>query len=262
MPPAIACVAFIAASWPVIIPDFHDAHGWGLRIERLTGGPYIVGETYENIRVRITLANRTEQLRTHWPLGVAVKAGDLSISLTYPDGRAVRRHFELDLPRVGDAEQKLEAGKSVSADLALRDFGFQQLLEPGRYRAQALLKTSQGKVVSFPWSLDVVEPAPTDVLAAHIIPLDELEARRGADDRSKAVVQQIKLGDRVFLVYRSFGRGSKNVLVPDRCIRLAEIPQKVDMKVTGEYGRGKTLTIVFDDAKEPDGKRTIVIDSK
>ena len=74
---SLICVAFIAASCSVLVPSPHDAHGWGLRVERLTHGPYIVGETYKNVRVKMTLINKTAQERAHWPLAVAVKAGEL-----------------------------------------------------------------------------------------------------------------------------------------------------------------------------------------
>ena len=255
-------VAFIVASWPVIVPNLYDAYGWGLRVECLTHGPYIVGETYKNARVKITLINKTEQARQYWPLAVAMKAHELKILLRYPDGRGVRCHSEVDLPRLGDVQSRLEAGKSVSIELALSDFGYRQFFEPGKYKAQLRFKSPQGEVTSFPWVLDVVEPGAADILASHTVPLDDFEVRRKADTLSQAFVQQIKLGSQVFLVYRSFGRGSKNAVVPDRCTRLAELPGKVDMKVTGEFGLGKQITIVFEDKNEPDGKRTIIIDSK
>ncbi|MCI0705703.1 MAG: hypothetical protein L0241_31975 [Planctomycetia bacterium] len=255
-------VAYIVASWAVVVPNLYDAHGWGLRVERLTTGPYIVGETYENIRVKITLINKTEQARQYPPLGLALRSSELHVGLKYPDGRGVRCHFEPDGPTRPETWVKLEAGKSVSIELALRTFGYRQLFEPGKYQAQLTFKTPQGEVAAFPWVLDVVKPDAADILASHTVPLDELEAKRKPDDQYRAFVQQVKLGDRVFLFYRSFWGGTKNGDRVDRCLRLAELPGKVEMKVEGEYGMGKRLTITYDDKKSPTGKRIIIIDSR
>lgn len=244
------------------VPNLLDANGWSLRVEKMAHGPFIVGETHDNVRIKITLINKSAQVRPYPPLDSAVKANELYVDLRYSDSRKVRSHFEPDVATRPEHWVKMEEGKSVSIELALKNFGYRQFIEPGKYWAQLKFKSPQGEVTSFPWVLDVVEPDATNILANHEIPLDAFEERQKANTLSKAFVQQIKLGDRVFLVYRSFGRGSNNKVVPDRCIRLTELPGKVDMKVTGEYGRGKTITVTFDDNKAPDGKRSIVIDSK
>ena len=137
-------VALVVVSGSEVVLGLHDAHGWGLRVLRHTSGPYIVGETYEHVRVKITLINMTGQARQHWPLNVAMKATELEVLLHYPDGRPVRCHFDPDMPKIGAAQARLEAGKSVSAELSLRDFGFQQFFEAGKYQAKLRFTTPQG----------------------------------------------------------------------------------------------------------------------
>ena len=260
---SLICVAFMAASWSALVPSPHDAHGWGLRVERLTHGPYIVGETCKNVRVKVMLINKTAQARDHWPLAVAVKADELKIMLKGPDGQGVGRRCEVDLPRLGDAQSQLAAGKSVSVELALSDFGFREFSEAGKFRAQLKFDSPQGNVASFPWVLDVVEPTAADILASHMVPLDDFETRQKANTLSQALVQQIKLGGRVFLVYRSFGRGSGNAIVPVDCIRIAELPGKVeDMKVEGAYGRDNPLTITYRETSYTKWATKLVINAK
>jgi hypothetical protein len=253
---------FIAASWSLIVPSLYDANGWGLRVERLTRGPYIVGETYKDVRVKITLINKTGQARDHRSLAVAVKSNKLEILLKGPGGQGVGHRCEMDLPTVGDAQSRLEAGKSVSVELALSEFGFREFFEPGKFQAQLKFKSPQGDVASVPWVLDVVEPSTADILASHTVPLDDYETRRKPNTFSQAFVQQIKLGNRVFLVYRSFGRGSKNAIVPAYCVRIAELPGKVvDLKVEGAFGRGNPLTITYRETTYTKWTTTHVINS-
>lgn len=234
---------------------FGGAPGWFLESRLVTDGPFIVGESCQNVRIKVVLANVSGEPRSHLTFEDALKSGDLNVRLRYPDGRVVRRYFERTNPR--NPRVSLRASESASVELALSDFGYRQLWEAGKYEAVLTLKTPQGVAFSLPWIVDVVEPALTDVFVSHKIGPD---SRQKSETCPHALVQQIKLGKRVFLVYRSFDRGSRDALVPDRCIRLAELPGKVDLKVTGEYGRGKKLTIAFDDAKEPDGKRTIIVE--
>ncbi|MBY0457605.1 MAG: hypothetical protein K2V38_09730 [Gemmataceae bacterium] len=237
-----------------------DAHGWGLRIERLNRGPWLVGETYQNADVKITLINKANEPRRCPPLELAIRSTELQAALRYPDGRGVRCHREPDGPTRPEDWVEVGTGKSLSTALYLKTLGYRQFMEAGKYTARMKFRTPQGEVTSMPWVIEVVEPAKDDILASFTVPLDAQEAKRKPEDRERAVVEQIKIGKQVFLVCRVFGRGAGGRQAVFRCERLAELPGKVEMKVTGEYGRGKQLEIEYDHKDGPKGKRLATVD--
>jgi hypothetical protein len=245
-----------------LLPEFYDVNGWSLSIRPPTNGPYIVGETYEDVRVNITLINKTRNSRKCPPLELALQAAELEITLKYADGRNVRCHFEPFPVSRPEKWLTLDSGEFLKIDLRLTDFGYQHFLEPGKYRSQVRFKTPQGLVTSRQWVMEVVEPDAMTILASHTIPLDEHYAKAAPRDQYKAFIQQVKVGDQVYLLYRSFWGGVVRNDRAARCVRLAELPGKVEMKCIGEYGKGKELTITYADKTSPAGTTTILLDSR
>lgn len=123
--------------------------------------------------MKIALLNKSDQVRKHPPFAAAILATELQVDLKYPDGRSVRCNLGDPYgPTRPESWVTMEAGKSASIEATLRKFGFQQFFETGKYLAQATFDTRQGKVSSFPWVLDVIEPDAADVLASRLVPFE------------------------------------------------------------------------------------------
>ena len=242
----LTLVAFVVAIWSVVAAGLYDTAIWSLRTEQITSGPYIVGESCESVQVKIAMANKSDQVRKHPPFATAILATELQVDLKHPDGRSVRCNLGDPYgPTRPESWVTMEAGKSASIEATLRKFGFQQFFETGKYQAQATFDTPQGKVSSFPWVLDVIEPDATATLGSHTIPLEGYATKWPKEKQERAVIQQIKIGNRTWLVYRKFLSSKEGGKVVST-FRIAEVPGKVlDLKVEGAYGEGNPLTITY-----------------
>jgi len=245
-----------------LLPEFSDINGWELRVQPPPVGPYIIGETYEDLRVNITLINKSGESRRCPPLEFALRACELHVAFKYPDGGNVRCYFEPFPPTRPEKWVKIDAHASVSTDLRLTDFGYEQFVKSGKHRGQVRFKTPQGLVTSRQWVMDVVEPDATTILASHTIPLDESYAKAPPKDQYKAFIQQVTVGEQVLLLYRSFWGGAVRRDRVDRCIRLAELPGKVEMNASVSTGRGKNSQSPTRTRSPPTGKTTLIIDSR
>ncbi len=243
-----AFVALVAAGWSMVVSSLYDAHGWSLRVQSLTSGPYLVGETHKTIRMRITLSNKTDTALQYPPFELAIRAAELRINLLAPDGRVADRNETSDPygPSRLESWAKMEAGKSVVGELPLSIFGYERFYEMGKYKAMLTFKTPQGKVSSFPWVLEVVEPADTDILASQLVPVEGDRLNWPKEKQERVTIQQIKIGNRTWLFHRQFLNSEQGGKV-SRTFRIAELPGKCEMKVEGAFGGGNPLTITYKD---------------
>jgi hypothetical protein len=106
------------------------------------------------------------------------------------------------------------------------------------------LKTAQGVIVAPPVKLTVTEPAPDAILASQPVPLAGYQAKWRKQRQETAVMQQIQIGGRTWLVYRKF-LSPENSGTVYATFRLAELPGKVDLKVEGSHGEWGKMTITY-----------------
>jgi hypothetical protein len=123
-------------------------------------------------------------------------------------------------------------------------FRYAELPEPGEYQIKATLTTAEGKVTSPVLRFTAIEPPTNTILSSHPVPYEGFKVNRPKDEQPQAVVQQIKLGGRTFLVYRQFF-APKDGGTTSMTVRLAELPGKCEVAVTGEFGDWKPLTITY-----------------
>ena len=239
-----------------------DAHGWAVRTRgHVLGGPYLVGEEPDWHQFEILLFNKSPAARTYPTLHDAWRYGELTVEMTRGKDEVVPRNFRPVVPNPGDVPAQLKAGERDSKKFTLRDFGFWQFREPGEYRAQVEFSTPQGKTVSPPWKFTVVDIPEMDIVATQVVQLVGFRAKRPPNEQARITVQQVKVGDRMFLIYRIFA-SAKNGGGVSSAVRLAELPGKADMTIEGEYGDERSpITVKYKDKNAPTGTTTLVIDS-
>jgi hypothetical protein len=227
-------VAASAVGWLLPIPT--DKLGWGLRVRPLEyHQPYLAREYIEQHRLTVVLINQSKEERKYLLLDLAGKSGDLKTTIIQPSGNPLRSHFHATLAILFEERWKLPAGQLVSDAFKFQDFGYHVLPEPGEYELRASFKTPEGVIVSPAVKLTVIEPSPEAILASQPVPLEGYQAKWPKDKQERAVIQQIKIGNRTWLVYRRF-LSSKSGGKVSNTFRLAELPEKVEMKVEGAYG--------------------------
>jgi hypothetical protein len=243
--PTVLATAVSAAA--PSLPGPADVEGWGLRVRRLDApGWYLAGEPLGPVRIEVRLTNRASRVRPYPHLEGARSSGDLSVTVTRPDGTPLPSLAGPFVRRPGATRPELPAGGSASAVFRLRDFGYDQLREPGEYRLTASLKTPDAVVPAPPLILTVADVPPAAVLVSHLVPPASAEAKRPEAERVRAFVQQVRVGGRVLLIYRRFV-GPKFGGGVDYTFRLAELDGEVEMKVGGAYGEGKPLVVAHRD---------------
>lgn len=254
-----ALVTVAATALLPLLPSPLDKDGWGLRVRGLTvAAPYLAGERIDIIKFQMLLLNRSVETRLHTPLEASQESGDLDISLFKHDGKGIQ---SLRFPgvRVPFTQQvKLPAGQFVTAEFSFAAFGYDRLPTPGRHWLKASLIIDGKKISAPPVELEVIEPPADAILATHPVPLAGIQASRPVDERSRAAVQQVRIGERTLLVYHRF-YGPKYGGGADLTARLAELPGKVEMSVAGSYGGGKPLTLKY--KHSPTGTTTLTVNS-
>lgn len=238
-------VGAIAWMIPADKPAPTEKLGWGLRLRPLEfHEPYLVTESIAHNQLEIVLINQSEEMRQYTPLGTANKLRDLKISLR-PSTLYGITHPESWDRNPANASAQLPAGQSHSWVFNFPDFRFHRLHVVGDYEMQASLKTAEGEVVAPVFKFKVIEPAADDILASQAVPLEGYQAKWPKEKHDRAAVQQIKIGNRTWLVYRKFLSSELGGGVDHTC-RVAELPGKVlDLKVEGAFGDWNPLTITY-----------------
>ncbi|HSQ58465.1 MAG TPA: hypothetical protein VLM40_22280 [Gemmata sp.] len=202
------------------------------------------------------LINKSSETRRYPLFEEALKTGELSVELKPPPkGKGVGRRFE-PVPRRPDALGELRAGESTSRFFTLRQTGYTRVYGPGEYTAQVKFKTGQGTVCSPPWKFIVLDIPPDAVLANY--PITGNMPGYHPDARSRLYLEQVKVENRFYLVYRGYNAprdGGK----PYDTIRVTELPGKVEMTVEGVYENDKPLIVRY--RASPTVTTTLTIDS-
>lgn len=255
----VALTMVNATGW--LLPAPTDKLGWGLRVLTLDfHRPYLVRESLDRGSFEVVLINQSKEVREYVLLEIAQLSRALRVIILKPDGNPLRSHgrgFRSDLLT---GPSRLPAGQLVVSRFGFDQFEYDELPVPGEYQMRATLKTTEGIIVSPALKLTVIEPAPDAILASHQVPLEGYQANWPKAKQERAVIQQIKVGNRVWLFYRKFlssELGGKVIA----SFRLAELPGKVELQAEGAFGDGGPLTIKFKDPKSKTGSTSLVINS-
>src|SRR5262249_51664766 len=154
--------------------------------------------------------------------------GNLDLFITGPDGKGVKGDCRLKPPRDPLTELlKLKADQCDFDRFRLGTFGHGVFLDTGRYRMQATLPIDGKTITSPSVEVEVVAMQNHAVLVSHTLPLEGEQLKRPVERRHRAFIQQIKVGNRVWLVQRQFWGGSHG---PGFVYRIIELPGKCEMK--------------------------------
>jgi hypothetical protein len=231
-----------------LLPSPHDKDGWGLRAHGLVvDGPYLAGESTGGIRLTISLLNFSGKTRERDPLVVAQQTGALDMRIVQPDGKILASLRGCPRPRSPfTVAEKFAPGQCSSVEFQFDSFGYDHARQSGRHRLELVLRSDEGTLTAPPieCELQFVEPQPDAILLGHELALEGRVETLPADEQCRAVIQQVKLGNRVLLIYRQF-YGAKEGGKVGRTFRLAELPGKREMTVEGAFGAGNPLTITY-----------------
>jgi hypothetical protein len=240
-----------------LLPSPHDKDGWGLRIYQFDSrGPFLQCESLDQFPCSILLRNFSSETRETDRLFIALRTDALRLTITGPDGKQLPRDCAFFPPRDPFTELlKLKAGSCDSGRFRIGGFGYNMLFDTGRYRMQATL-TIDGKTVTSPPIEFEVVPVPDDaVLVSHTLPLEGEQLTRPIERRHRVVIQQIKAGNRVWLVHRTFiGTETEHAFAQ----RIIELPGKCEMKVEGAYGSRKPLTITYKTSPTAESTKLVI----
>ena len=125
-------------------------------------------------------------------------------------------------------------GKSASFEVKANNFGYLNFYQAGKHALRLTYTTPDGIVTSNEVAFEVINPGKDSVLARHELPPGALTAQRPPAERGTAFVEQVKVGDKVYLMYREYG--PKYGEACHFAKRIATLPSKVDMVVVGVHG--------------------------
>jgi hypothetical protein len=240
----IALAIIHATAW--LLPDPADKFGWGLRVRLDKPHPPLL--PHEIIwwgRLKVMLINRTSETREYVPRDDGVAAGDLNVVIAGPDGREPPgKDYRGVLPDLRKGRCKVPATGILVSEFAPKEFGYMQFHEPGVYEMRATLRVAEGLLFTPALKFRVIEPAVDAIVAKHNVPPDGDLAEKPAGRRQRVMIQQIQVEGRTRLYYLMFEwpeYGGK----ARHAYRLAELPDKVHMKVEGSYGEGGPLKITY-----------------
>ncbi len=228
-----------------LLPVPADKLGWGLRLRPLEfHEPYLLKESIEHNQLAVVLINQSREMRQFTPLGTAHKVRDLKISLL-PSTTISTDHPEERDRNPTKANAQLPADQFHSWVFRFPDLRFHRLQVVGDYEMQASLKTAEGVIVAPVFKFKVIEPTADDILVSQAVPLEGYQAKWPMEKQDRAVLQQIKIGKRTWLVYRKYYSPENGGKVK-YTRRIAELPGKVlDLKVEGSFGDWNPLTITY-----------------
>ncbi len=236
----------------------------------------MVGEPIDHTSFRVTLVNFSGREQLHDPLVIAYQTRDLEVRVFAPDGEQLDA-ISVDDTRGGrdsfTVQLKVPAGGAESELFALANFGYYRVFQPGRHRIEAMFALRadgkrDGRVLAAPpVRFEVLPLKDETVLATQVIPLEGWAANLSPGKRYRTVVQQVRVRDRVLLIYRRYhgpdrvadvDPALRPVAEIDGTFRLTELPGKCDVTVTGAYGDGKPLTITYKTSPTADPVKLVV----
>lgn len=119
------------------------------------------------------------------------------------------------------------------------------LHQAGRYQIAARMKIGGKELRSPPVEIEVVKVADDAVLARHDLPRQDLKPQPG-EHQMRAAVEQVRVGDRVWLVYRRWGELGGLIFAR----RLVALPGKCEMTVEGVYASSGPIAITYQTSPE------------
>ena len=236
--------AMNAIAW--ILPSPSDKFGWSLRVMPVDLCQQLL--TYESIghrQLKVALLNHAKTEQRYMPLDAASKTGDLEISLVRPSGKPFRSQRRPYSDKLIEERMILSPMHVASCEFTFRNLGYGKLPESGVWKVRATLKTHEGHIAAPDHLIKVIDPSSDSILTNLSVVLEGSQAKWPKEKHDRAVLEQIKIGDRTWLFYRHFlspeGGGSVSA-----AFRIAELPGKVlDLKVEGAFGAGNPLTITY-----------------
>ena len=243
---AIWLLLAVANTMAWLLPARADKLGWGLRVRPSDAHRvHLAQESLWDYPLAVVLINRSPDMRRHTPLEVARRIGDLGVTLVGPNERTLRSHREGIGGDPSEKRSRLASGQHTSSVFLFQDLGYFHLQESGDYELHASLMTAEGLVVAPAVKLRVIEPAHSDILESEPVPLEGQFAKWPKEKQETAVMQQIRIGSRTWLLYRQF-QSNENGGKVSATFRVAELPGKVlDLKVEGAFGDWNPLTITY-----------------
>jgi hypothetical protein len=210
---------------------------------RLLGGDttLLAGETISHLQVELTLINHTTVDQDYLPFDVARKCGLFDVIISSSDGIPVRRMGgQLD-PKPTKGFQKLGSAQSMTVRVPI---GYPRIPTPGTYQIKVTLETLKQRVSAKPIEVTVAE-VPNDAILSRItLSRVGYEAAKPELERQVAVVDQIKIGDKIALFYRVFNAPKWGGKI-SHAMRLATLDKPVTVLVVGAYGDEKPVVVAF-----------------
>jgi hypothetical protein len=212
----------------------------------------------DKIAIKVVLLNFSKEDREHDPFIVLLDTGQLALSITGPDGKPLPGYGAPSRPRDPfTVKNKLRPGEWASDLFGVGAFGYFRLDASGRYRMTARLWIDGKTVTSPPIEFEVAKVPAYSVLVSQDVPLEGAALKPPVGKRYRVTVQQVKIGNRFWLVYRRFHWGG-GVFCANRIV---ELPHPVEMKVEGAYGAWNPLTIQYKDPNSKTGWTKLVVQS-
>jgi hypothetical protein len=234
----VALSVINATGW--LLPDLADKFGWGLRV-RLPHESYLRHEYVGNSQLEILLINRSKEERVYIPR----EAIDLNVVFTRADSKPIDRVDGMGYrPAFLKKRTIVPAGACVSSVVRFRDYFVLSFGQAGECEVRATLETAEGHIFTPAVNFRVVEPAEDAILASHPVPSEGEQLAWPKNRRERVLIQQIKMGNRVFLYYRRL-LPLKETNYTGYVYRMVELPGKCEMTVEGSYGESGPLTITY-----------------
>ena len=210
--------------------------GWELKIERANPAePVFAGEYTDGITLAVTLKNTTDKERGYVPAPRSIRGHVLDANVLDPRGAVMgqmcRRTRGDDFKNLAP----VAAGKTASFPVTLSWFGYTNLYTAGKYAVRLSYQTPDGRIASNALTFEVVDPPKDALLARRQLSPGGRTAQRPLEERETAFVDQVKVGDKVYLLYREYA-GPKYGAACSFAKRIATLPGKVDVVVVGAFG--------------------------
>src|SRR5262249_17997074 len=163
-----------------------------------------VGEYTDGIVATVTLKNTTDKDRGYVGVPQAVQRQVLVADITDPDGQLMRRIGEPGVAEDFKALTPLGAGKEAKLSVGLGSYHFVNFRKAGKHTLQMTYNSPDGRVTSNAIAFTVYDPAKDDIVARQVLPIVGMEARRPAAERASAFLDQVRVGEKTYLVYRRY----------------------------------------------------------
>jgi hypothetical protein len=256
------CALTSLLSFAVLLaPSKRDVNGVGIRIVRSNlAVPVFEREAISDREMRIGLLNLSKSNIMYDPLPVARACGDLDAIITDPEG--------VQVPRLGRPSRRdpftqqlnLRAATLASEDYLLSDFGYDQVKSIGRHTLEVSLNIAGKRLTSDKVFFQVVRIQKDAVQVSLPIQPSAKDAMPNANERSTAFIQQVRLGGKMYLVFRQF-QSEKFGGELSRTVRIMELDGPQEMTVAGVRGGPEPLEVTLWKAGSPKSKQTLVVNS-